>query len=324
MLIRETICRSRFSWSVPALDQFGASLRAQAFFALARRDGSSWTREQLLAHIDGVKSYSGLLFFYRGTTSYHVPFDALLDLGRHRALLQELAELDLPDSIPFATAWSLFLEHIHFQAGSSTAVHAMYDGEEVCVTDVSAACYLHANLSLLLLEQQGLSAGLSSLSFRSVVLEFLRAGIPQSLAGILSVTLPPEVLPCVSSDNIAAREPTSYPRGVIAPLTSVDRSSTLDLEWCPFCAFTTGSSEALQVHLSTHIPAGEISAVSYRQVLLAAQAACGLAIGRTFCFHRQVSPSVIPCCFVSFACSGCHLCRVRAQTQTSRHLFASF
>ena len=58
----------------------------------------------------------------------------------------------------------------------------MYDGEEVCVTDVSAACYLHAHLSLLLLEQQGLSAGLSCLTFRSVVLEFLRAGIPQSFS----------------------------------------------------------------------------------------------------------------------------------------------
>ena len=37
MLIREIVCRVRFSWSVPALDQFGASLRAQAFFALAKR-----------------------------------------------------------------------------------------------------------------------------------------------------------------------------------------------------------------------------------------------------------------------------------------------
>ena len=83
MLICETVCRVRFSWSVPALDQFGAGLRAQAFFALAKRDGSSCTREQLLAHVDCVKS--GLDFF-RGTTSHRVPFDALSHLGLHRAL----------------------------------------------------------------------------------------------------------------------------------------------------------------------------------------------------------------------------------------------
>ena len=98
-------------------------------------------------------------------------------------------------------------------------------------------------------------------------------GFHNPLAAVLSVSLPPEVVPCVSSDNVAAREPTWYPRDVIAPLTSVDRSSTLDFEWCPFCAFTTTSSEALQLHLPTHFRAAATSAPTYRQALVAAQAA---------------------------------------------------